>query len=172
MSNPIVQFITPPPPCCFPALVSIHLFSTSVSQFLPCKLVHLYHFSSFHIYALISDISFSLSDLLHSVWQSLYPSTSQQMTQFRSFLWLSNIPFFFFWILFYFFIQQVLISHPFYAHPCVHVNPNLPIHHTTTPPPAAFPPWCPYICSLHLCLNFCPAKWFICTIFLGSTYMR
>ena len=48
-------------------LVSIRLFSTSVSLFLPCKLVHLYHFSRFHIYALMYDICFSLSDLLHSV---------------------------------------------------------------------------------------------------------
>ena len=46
----------------------------------------------FHIYVLIYDVCFSLSDLLHSVWHSLDPSTSLQMTQFRSFLWLSNIP--------------------------------------------------------------------------------
>ena len=91
---PIAQFITPPPPPTrgFPPLVSICLFSTSVSQRLPCKLVHLYHFSRFHIHALMYDICFSLSDILHSVWWSLDPSTSQQMTQFRSFLWLSNIP--------------------------------------------------------------------------------
>ena len=94
MSIPISQFITPPPPSprCFPPLVSIRLFSTSVSLFLPCKPIHLYHFSSFHIYALIYDICFSLSDLLHSVWQSQDASMSLQMTQFRSFLWLSNIP--------------------------------------------------------------------------------
>ena len=94
MSIPIVQFITspPPPPRGFPPLLSIHLFSTSVSQFLPWKPVHLYHFSRFHIYVLIYDICFSLSDLLHFVWQSLDPSTSQQMTQFCFFLWLSNIP--------------------------------------------------------------------------------
>ena len=72
----------------------------------------------------------------------------------------------------YFFIEQVIISHPFYTHQCIHVNPNLPIHHTTTPTPCRFPPWCRYICSVHLCLNFCPANRFICTIFLGSTYMR
>ena len=30
-----------------------------------------------------------------------------------------------------FFIQQILISYPFYTHQCIHVNPNLPIH----PPP-------------------------------------
>ena len=77
---------------CFPPLVSIRLFSTSVSQFLPCKPVHLYNFSRFHIYELIYGICFSLSDLLHSVGQSLDPSTSLQMTQFRSFLWLSNTP--------------------------------------------------------------------------------
>ena len=52
MSIPIAQFSTPssPPNCSFPSLVSIHLFSTSVSQLLPCKPVHLYHFSRFHIY--------------------------------------------------------------------------------------------------------------------------
>ena len=94
LSIPIAQFITPPSPSshCFPPLVSICLFSTSVSLFLPCKPVHLYHFSRFHIYALIYGICFSPSDLLHSVRQSLDPSTSQQMTQFRSFLWLSNSP--------------------------------------------------------------------------------
>ena len=84
----------------------------------------------------------------------------------------SGIRFFFFEFYFiYFFIQQVLISYAFYTYQCIHVNPNLPVHHTTSPP-ATFPPWCPYVCSLHLCLNFCPANWFICTIFLGSTYMR
>ena len=40
---------------------------TSASLFLPCKPVHLYHLSRFHIYALIYYICFSLSDLLHSV---------------------------------------------------------------------------------------------------------
>ena len=80
------------PTPCFPPLVSIRLFSTSVSLFLPCKPVHLYHFSRFHIYALRDNTCFSPSDLLHSVWQSLGPSTSIQMNQFRSFLWLSNIP--------------------------------------------------------------------------------
>ena len=39
-------------------------------------------------------------------------------------------------------------------------------------PPDAFTPSCPYVCTLHLCLNFCHANRFICTIFLGSTYMR
>ena len=92
MSIPISQFITPPPPHHFLPLVFIHLFSTSVSQFLPCKLAHLYHFSKFHIYALIYNICFSLSDLLHCVRLSLDPSTSLQMTQFQSFLWLSSIP--------------------------------------------------------------------------------
>ena len=69
MSIPISQFKPPPPlpPCSFPPLVSIRLFSTSVSLFLPCKPVHLYHFSTFHIHALVYDICFSLSDLLHSV---------------------------------------------------------------------------------------------------------
>ena len=93
MSIAISQFITPPPPSGhFAPLVSICLFSTSVSQFLPCKQVHLYHFSRFHISALIYDICLSLSDLLHSVWHSLDPSMSLKMTHYCSFLWLSNIP--------------------------------------------------------------------------------
>ena len=79
MSIPVAQFITPPspPPCDFPPLVSIRLFSTSVSQPLSCKPVHLYHFSRFHIHALIYDICFSLSDLLHSmtVSRSIHIST-------------------------------------------------------------------------------------------------
>ena len=73
-------------------LASILLSSMFVSLFLLCKYDHLYHFSRFHIYALISSICVSLSDLLHSVRQSLGPSASLQMTEFHSFLWLSNIP--------------------------------------------------------------------------------
>ena len=37
-------------------------------------------------------ICFSLSDLLHYVWQSLGPSTLLQITQFHFISWLSNIP--------------------------------------------------------------------------------
>ena len=35
-----------------------------------------------------------------------------------------------------------------------------------------FPTWCPYSCSLHLCLYFCFANKIIYTIFLDSTYMH
>ena len=90
--NRPIHHTTSTTPRRFPPLVSIHLFSTSVSQFLYCKPVHLYHFARFCIYSLIYDICFSFSDLLHSVWQSLDPSTSLQMIQCRSFLCLSNIP--------------------------------------------------------------------------------
>ena len=44
----------------------------------------------FHIYVLAYSICFSLSDLLHSVWQTLGPSTSLQITQCCFSLWLSN----------------------------------------------------------------------------------
>ena len=49
-------------------------------------------------------------------------------------------------------IQQVLISYLFYTYyqQCIYVNSNLPIH-----PTLPFPPWYPYVCSLHLCLYFC-----------------
>ena len=57
---------------------SVHLVSTSVSLFLLCRQVQLYHFSRFHIYALIYDICFPLSDLLNLVWQSIGPPASLQ----------------------------------------------------------------------------------------------
>ena len=56
----------------------------------------------------------------------------------------------------------------------ISVYMSIPIAQFSTPPSPphrGFLPWCPYVCSLQLCHNFCPANWFICTIFLGSTYM-
>ena len=38
------------------------------------------------------DVDFSLSDLFHSIWQTVGPSTSLKMNQFHCFLWLSNMP--------------------------------------------------------------------------------
>ena len=55
----------------FPSLiVSTNPFSISASPFLPCKYVHQYHFSRFHIYALIYCICFSLSDF--TLYNKLY----------------------------------------------------------------------------------------------------
>ena len=79
------------PPSPSPAVFT-SLFSISAALFLLCKWVHQYNFSRFHTYALIYDICFSLSDLLHSVHQALASSTSLQLTQINSFLWLSGIP--------------------------------------------------------------------------------
>ena len=59
-----------------PYPVSTSPFSMSESLFLPCKWVHQYHFPGFQIYALISDVCFSLSGSLHSVWQTIGPSMS------------------------------------------------------------------------------------------------
>ena len=85
MSKPISQLI----PLLPSPLVFIYLVSMSQSVFLLCNKDNLYHLSRLHIYALIC---ICFSDLLHSVWWSLDPSTSLQMAQFCSFLWLSNIP--------------------------------------------------------------------------------
>ena len=73
---------------------------------------------------------------------------------------------------FIFFIQQVLVSHQFYTHQCINVNHIRPVHHTTIPTPCGFPPLVPvrlFSTSVSQLL-FC--KPVICTIFLGSTYMR
>ena len=78
-------------PCHFHPLLSIRLFSTSVSQFLPCKLVHLYHFSRFHIYALIYDIFvfLFLTSICMTVSRSIHVSTNDSISFL---LWLGNIP--------------------------------------------------------------------------------
>ena len=53
--------IHPAPHPLYP-LLYMYLFSTPVSLFLLCRYDHLYHFSRFHIYALVYNICFSLSD--------------------------------------------------------------------------------------------------------------
>ena len=75
MSIAISQFCPP----FFPHFLSTHPFSKSAgpANWAVCTIF---------LDALIYKICFSLSDLLHS----LGPPTSLQMTQFRSFLWLSN----------------------------------------------------------------------------------
>ena len=47
------------PTLSFPPTLSTSLFSMSVSPLLPCKQVHQYHLSRFHIYALAYDVCFS-----------------------------------------------------------------------------------------------------------------
>ena len=68
MSIPISQFIPPPhfPPR-YPYVCSLHLclYFCFVNKIVYAS------FFRFHIYALIYDICFSLSDLLHSVYDSL-----------------------------------------------------------------------------------------------------
>ena len=93
MSIPISQFIPPSSPPTSPPTFGVHTFvvyiCVSISALQTGSPVP---FSRFHIYALIYNICFSLSDLLHSVRQILGPSTSLQMIKFCSLLWLSNIP--------------------------------------------------------------------------------
>ena len=75
-----------------------YFFNSSHPQLSPlCPPVHSllgnqYHFSRFHLCELVHYTCLSLSDLLHSVWETVGSSTSLQMPQFHSFLWLSNIP--------------------------------------------------------------------------------
>ena len=70
---------------------SLHLclYSCPASRFFR-TFIYLFIFR-FLIHVLAYGICFSLSDLLYSVCQTLGPSTSLQITQFRFFLWLSNM---------------------------------------------------------------------------------
>ena len=85
MSMPLSHFVPAypsPSPC--PQVHSLHLrlYSCPAPRFYRT----IFFFFRFHIYVLAYGICFSLSDLLHSVWQTLGPSTSVQITQFRFFL--------------------------------------------------------------------------------------
>ena len=53
----------------------------------------------------------------------------------------------------YFFIQRVLISHQFYTHQCIHVNPNRPIQHTTTPICLLLSPLGVHMFLLYICVS-------------------
>ena len=92
MSMPLSHFVTAyPSPSPYPqvhALVGLCLYS----RLTPRYFMTFFFFLRFHIYVLAYGICFSLPDLLYSVWQTLGPSTSLQITQFRFLLWLSNIP--------------------------------------------------------------------------------
>ena len=111
MSIPISQFIPHPLPPWYPYVCSLHL---CLYFCFANKIIYIFCFR-FLICALINDICFSFSDLLHSVWQSLGPSTSLQMTQFHSFLWLSNIPL-------YIYVPHLLIHSSVDGHlGCFHV---------------------------------------------------
>ena len=118
-----------------------------------------------------------------------------QMAKFHSFLWLSTIPLcvcvcvcvcvcitsFFYWgivvlqccVTFYctveFPVLYIRFSLVIYF---IHISVYMSVTISQFFPLPPFPAWCPYISSLHLCLYFCLANWFICTFFLDSTYMR
>ena len=105
-SNPISQFVPPPPTC-----VHTSIFYVCVS-IAALQIGSSVLFSRFHIHVLTYDY-FSLSDLLHFVWQTLGPSTPLQMTHFCPFLWLSNFPLYICMISFLFTCQW-----PFKSLPC------------------------------------------------------
>ena len=73
-------------PCC-----AHSLFSVSASFFLLCKQAHQYQLSrSIYMCSYMIFVCF-LSDLLHCII-ALGSSTSLELTQTHSFLWLSNVP--------------------------------------------------------------------------------
>ena len=79
------------PSVCHPPLPPVFtcLFDASASLLLACKYIRLYHFSRFHIHALIYVIFLFLT---YFTLHGRGSSTSLWKTQFHSFSWLSNIP--------------------------------------------------------------------------------
>ena len=72
---------------------------------------------------------------------------------FLHFLFISLFFLIFKFYFIYFFIQQVLISHQFYTHQCIHVNPNHPIHHTTIPTLPRLSPLGVHTFVLYICVS-------------------
>ena len=65
----------------------LRLYSCPANRFIG------YQFSRFHIYALKYSVCFPLSELLHSLGQTLGSSTTLQMTQLRSSLCINPVHF-------------------------------------------------------------------------------
>jgi len=76
--------LPPPPPGDHKSMIQVH-------DFLFCGKVHLCYILDSRC-VISYDICLSLSDLLHSGWESLIPSMLLQMALCHSFLWLSSIP--------------------------------------------------------------------------------
>ena len=66
-------------------------------------------------------------------------------------------------ILFIYYLYSRFLLVIYFIH--ISVCMSIPISQFIPTPPSIFPPWCPNVCSLHLCLHFCLANQFICTIF-------
>ena len=67
----LISQFSPPPPS--PVFIFVVYACVSVPSW---RQVHLCHFSRFHMYpSMYKDVCFSFSDFLHSVWQTLGPST-------------------------------------------------------------------------------------------------
>ena len=79
MSMPLSHFVTAyPTPSPYPqvhSLVGLCLYSRLAPRFFMTFFFFLSFFLRLHKYVLAYSICFSLSDLLHSVWQTLGPST-------------------------------------------------------------------------------------------------
>ena len=56
--------------------------------------------------------------------------------------------------------SQIQLKQP--RHTCTHIYMSIPISQFIS---TSSPSWCPYMCSLCLCLRLCFANRFICTIF-------
>ena len=52
-----------------------------------------------------------------------------------------------------YFLFIFLISYPFYTDHCIHVNPNRPIHHTTTTTPLPVSPLGVHTFVLYICIS-------------------
>ena len=118
--------------------------------------------------ALVSAVQQSESVIhihISTLFQILFPYRSLQSIE-QSSLSYTEGSFFFPSLFIYLFILSRFLLVIYFIHISVYMS--IPISQFIPPPsphPPAFPLWCPYVCSLHLCLYFCLANGFICTIF-------
>ena len=108
------------------------------------------HKTFFHLF--VSFAAFLISDLQCSVYRHFTPQSCLCISP------LCNLSFIYYYYYYYFNQSSILYTS---VYTCQSQSPNSAHHHPH--PTAVSPPWCPYVCSLHLCLNFCPANRFICT---------
>ena len=128
--------LAPSPSCGLSLLVFLHLPLPSIHCRLPHHLFCGWGFSYFLI-SCINEFAFSIP--LSRICFFMISRKKRNAVFFK--------------ILFSFFIQQVLISYLFYTYECIYVNPNLPIHPTTTTRQPLLSPLGVHTFVLYICVS-------------------
>ena len=137
-------------------IISMWLKKACTPAFVFCFVLNIYLFVCLFVYLFI----LAALCLSCTMWESSLRHAGSLVVVCRLlflifiYLFIYNLKFFLiFNFIFFLYSRFFLVIH--FIHISVYMS--IPISQFITPPPPhpTFPPWCPYVCSLHLCLYFC-----------------